>query len=125
MVCLSAHLCARHTGIRVTRPCCACCCALGLQFLCCVVQSAPACLLTPLLPCLSLHRWVVPSGAGIIVSHDRWFLDRVCTHILAFEDGVVRHYEGNFSDYEEQKRMMDKSNAAAKKKKFKNIAIET
>lgn len=64
-------------------------------------------------------------GAGIIVSHDRWFLDRVCTHILAFEDGVVRHYEGNFSDYEEQKRMMDKSNAAAKKKKFKNIAIDT
>jgi len=82
-------------------------------------------LLTPLL-CGSSLSWLHrPPGAGIIVSHDRWFLDRVCTHILAFEDGVVRHYEGNFSDYEEQKRMMDKSNAAAKKKKFKNIAIET
>lgn len=36
-----------------------------------------------------------------MISHDRWFLDRVATHILAFEgDSVVRWFEGNFSDYE-------------------------
>ena len=40
-------------------------------------------------------------GCAIVVSHDRWFLDRIATHILAFEDdgGVVFH-EGNFTDYE-------------------------
>jgi len=40
-------------------------------------------------------------GAAMVISHDRWFLDRVATHILAYEDdgGVVFH-EGNFSDYE-------------------------
>lgn len=67
-------------------------------------------------------------GAGIIVSHDRWFLDRVCTHILAFEEGStrVRYFEGNFSDYEERKRQEDRANGTQKKqKKFKNINIET
>ena len=40
-------------------------------------------------------------GCAVVVSHDRWFLDRVATHILAFEgDSQVRWYEGNFSDYE-------------------------
>ncbi|MBI5830619.1 MAG: ATP-binding cassette domain-containing protein, partial [Chloroflexi bacterium] len=40
-------------------------------------------------------------GSAIVVSHDRWFLDRVSTHILAFEgDSQVRLFEGNFSDYE-------------------------
>lgn len=41
-------------------------------------------------------------GCAIIISHDRWFLDRVCTHTLAFEDdGSVVFYEGNYSEYEE------------------------
>ena len=41
------------------------------------------------------------AGCAIVVSHDRWFLDRVATHILAFEgDGQVRWFDGNFSDYE-------------------------
>ncbi len=41
------------------------------------------------------------AGCAMIISHDRWFLDRVCTHIMAFEgDSVVRWYEGNFTDYE-------------------------
>jgi ATPase subunit of ABC transporter with duplicated ATPase domains len=45
------------------------------------------------------------SGCAVVISHDRWFLDRVATHILAFEgDSRVEWFEGNFSDYEEDKR---------------------
>ena len=45
------------------------------------------------------------AGCAVIVSHDRWFLDRVATHILAFEgDSVVTFFEGSYSDYEESKR---------------------
>jgi ATPase subunit of ABC transporter with duplicated ATPase domains len=40
-------------------------------------------------------------GCAVVISHDRWFLDRIATHVLAFEgDSVVVWYEGNFSDYE-------------------------
>jgi energy-dependent translational throttle protein EttA len=40
-------------------------------------------------------------GCAVVISHDRWFLDRVATHILAFEgDSQVEWFEGNFSDYE-------------------------
>jgi len=49
-------------------------------------------------------------GCAVIISHDRWFLDRVCTHTLAFEgDSQVKWYEGSFSEYEEdrKKRMGD------------------
>jgi ATP-binding cassette ChvD family protein len=46
------------------------------------------------------------AGCAVVVSHDRWFLDRVATHILAFEgDSQVTWFDGNFSDYEEDKRM--------------------
>lgn len=45
------------------------------------------------------------AGCAVIISHDRWFLDRVCTHILAFEgDSQVYFFEGGFSDYEENRR---------------------
>lgn len=45
------------------------------------------------------------AGCAVVVSHDRWFLDRICTHILSFEpDGQVVFYEGSYSDYEEFKR---------------------
>jgi len=45
------------------------------------------------------------AGCAVVVSHDRWFLDRICTHILSFEgDGNVVYYEGSYSDYEEYKR---------------------
>lgn len=45
------------------------------------------------------------AGCAVVVSHDRWFLDRICTHILSFEgDGKVVFYEGSYSDYEEYKR---------------------
>jgi len=45
------------------------------------------------------------AGCVIVISHDRWFLDRICTHILAFEgDSKVFWFEGNFSEYEENKK---------------------
>ena len=45
------------------------------------------------------------AGCCVIISHDRWFLDRVCTHILAFEgDGQVYYFEGGYSEYEENKK---------------------
>ena len=45
------------------------------------------------------------AGCAVVVSHDRWFLDRICTHILSFEgDGKVVYYEGSYSDYEQYKR---------------------
>ncbi len=45
------------------------------------------------------------AGCAVVVSHDRWFLDRICTHILSFEgDGEVVYYEGSYSDYEDFKR---------------------
>ena len=45
------------------------------------------------------------AGCAVVISHDRWFLDRICTHMLAFEgDSKVVWFEGNFSDYEENKK---------------------
>ncbi|WP_289758042.1 energy-dependent translational throttle protein EttA [Duncaniella dubosii] len=45
------------------------------------------------------------AGCAVVVSHDRWFLDRICTHILSFEgDGNVVFFEGSYSDYEDYKR---------------------
>ncbi len=45
------------------------------------------------------------AGCAVVVSHDRWFLDRICTHILSFEgDGKVVFYAGSYSDYEDYKR---------------------
>ncbi|MCM1153378.1 MAG: energy-dependent translational throttle protein EttA [Muribaculum sp.] len=48
------------------------------------------------------------AGCAVVVSHDRWFLDRIATHILAFEgDSKVTFYEGSYSDYEEYRRKRD------------------
>jgi sulfate-transporting ATPase len=45
------------------------------------------------------------AGCALVISHDRWFLDRICTHIMAFEgDSNVVFFEGNFHDYEEDKK---------------------
>ena len=44
-------------------------------------------------------------GCAVVISHDRWFLDRIATHVLAFEgDSQVRWFEGNFSEYEAWRR---------------------
>ena len=62
------------------------------------------------------------AGCGVIISHDRWFLDRVCTHILAFEgDSNVVYFEGSFSEYEEnrKKRLGDISPKRIKYRKLK------
>lgn len=61
------------------------------------------------------------AGCSVIISHDRWFLDRVCTHILAFEgDSQVYFFEGSYSEYEEnrKKRMGDEG---PKRIKFKKL----
>jgi ATP-binding cassette ChvD family protein len=45
------------------------------------------------------------AGCAVVISHDRWFLDRICTHILAFEgDSQVYYFEGGYSDYEENRK---------------------
>ena len=62
------------------------------------------------------------AGCAVIISHDRWFLDRVCTHILAFEgDSNVIYFEGGYSDYEEnrKKRLGDASPTRIKYRKLK------
>lgn len=62
------------------------------------------------------------AGCAVVISHDRWFLDRICTHIMAFEgDSQVVWFEGNFSDYEEsrKKRLGDVSPQRIKYKKLK------
>ena len=44
------------------------------------------------------------AGCAVVISHDRWFLDRICTHILAYEgDGQVFYFEGSYSEYEANK----------------------
>ncbi len=61
------------------------------------------------------------AGCAVVISHDRWFLDRICTHILAFEgDSEVYWFEGTYSDYEEnrKKRMGD---AGPKRIKYRKI----
>ncbi|MES2426891.1 MAG: energy-dependent translational throttle protein EttA [Bacteroidota bacterium] len=62
-------------------------------------------------------------GCAVIISHDRWFLDRVCTHILAFEgNSQVYFFEGNYSDYEEnrKKRLGD---IGPKRIKYKKLTV--
>ena len=61
------------------------------------------------------------AGCAVIISHDRWFLDRVCTHILAFEgDSQAYYFEGGYSDYEEnkKKRLGDQGPTRIKYKKL-------
>jgi ATPase subunit of ABC transporter with duplicated ATPase domains len=61
------------------------------------------------------------AGCAVIISHDRWFLDRVCTHILAYEgNSQVYFFEGSFSDYEENKiaRLGDSGPTRIKYKKL-------
>ncbi|AEI46506.1 energy-dependent translational throttle protein EttA [Runella slithyformis] len=62
------------------------------------------------------------AGCAVIISHDRWFLDRLCTHILAFEgDSQVYWFEGNFSDYEENRRKRLGTEATPTRIKYKKL----
>ncbi|MNL51812.1 putative ABC transporter ATP-binding protein YjjK [compost metagenome] len=63
------------------------------------------------------------AGCAVIISHDRWFLDRVATHILAFEgDSQVYWFEGNFSEYEENRRKRLGNDATPTRIKYKKLA---
>ncbi len=61
------------------------------------------------------------AGCAVVVSHDRWFLDRIATHILAFEgEGKVYYFEGSYSEYEENRKMR-LGNAEPKRFKYKKL----
>lgn len=64
------------------------------------------------------------AGCAVVISHDRWFLDRICTHILAFEgDSHVEWFEGNFEDYEADKiRRLGADSVEPKRIKYKKFA---
>ncbi len=62
------------------------------------------------------------AGCAVVISHDRWFLDRVCTHILAFEgDSQVYFFEGGFSEYEENKKKRLGGDLIPKRIKYKKL----
>lgn len=62
------------------------------------------------------------AGCAVVISHDRWFLDRICTHILAFEgESQVYFFEGSFSDYEENKKKRLGGDLMPKRIKYKKL----
>lgn len=62
------------------------------------------------------------AGCAVVISHDRWFLDRIATHILAFEgDSQVYWFEGNFSEYEENRRKRLGTDATPTRIKYKKL----
>ena len=58
------------------------------------------------------------AGCVLVISHDRWFIDRLATHILSFEDEGIYYFEGNYTDYEENKKQRV---GEQKKSRFKNL----
>lgn len=60
-------------------------------------------------------------GSVLVVSHDRWFLDRIATHILAFEDEGPQWFNGNYSEYEAYRKKMLGNDAGPKRAKYKKI----
>ena len=64
------------------------------------------------------------AGCAVVVSHDRWFLDRICTHILSFEgDSNVVFYEGTYSEYEEYKRKQG-SDTEPKRVRYRKLIVD-
>jgi energy-dependent translational throttle protein EttA len=62
------------------------------------------------------------AGCAVVISHDRWFLDRIATHILAFEgDSQVYWFEGNFSEYEENRKKRLGNDATPKRIKYRKL----
>ena len=67
--------------------------------------------------------WENFAGCAVVISHDRWFLDRICTHILAFEgDSQVYFFEGGYTEYEENKKMR-LGNVTPKRIRYKKITV--
>jgi len=64
-------------------------------------------------------------GCAVVVSHDRWFLDRVATHMLAFEgDSQVVWFEGNYADYEaDRRRRLGADAAQPHRPRFKRLEV--
>jgi len=63
------------------------------------------------------------AGCAVIISHDRWFLDRVCTHILAFEgDSTIYYFEGGYSEYEENKKKR-LGNVEPRRVRYKKLTV--
>jgi len=61
-------------------------------------------------------------GSALVISHDRWFLDRICTHILAFEgDSEVYFFEGGFSEYEENRKKRLGADIIPQRIKYKKL----
>ncbi len=62
------------------------------------------------------------AGCAVVISHDRWFLDRICTHILAFEgDSKLYWYEGSYSEYEAHKKMRLGEDAEPKRVRYRSL----
>ena len=62
------------------------------------------------------------AGCAVVISHDRWFLDRICTHILAFEgDSKMYWYEGSYSEYEAHKKMRLGEDAEPKRVRYRSL----
>ena len=62
------------------------------------------------------------AGCAVVISHDRWFLDRICTHILAFEgNSEVYYFDGGFSDYEENKKKRLGGDLTPKRLKYRKL----
>lgn len=60
-------------------------------------------------------------GTVMVVSHDRWFLDRICTHILSFENEAPEFFDGNYSEYEKWRKERLGADATPKRMKYKKI----
>ncbi len=61
-------------------------------------------------------------GSAVVISHDRWFLDRICSHIMAFEgDSKIYFYPGNFSEYEEDRKKRVGEDTAPKRVRFRML----
>jgi ATPase subunit of ABC transporter with duplicated ATPase domains len=62
------------------------------------------------------------AGCAVIISHDRWFLDRVCTHMLAYEgQGEFYYFEGNYTEYEENLRRR-KGESAVRRNRYRDLS---
>jgi ATPase subunit of ABC transporter with duplicated ATPase domains len=62
------------------------------------------------------------AGCAVVISHDRWFLDRICTHILAFEgNGQLYWYEGSYSEYEAHKKLRLGEDAEPKRVRYRSL----